>query len=113
MATILLAGIDVADVDLDDGHGDGGYGIVDGDAGVAVAPSIEDDAVGGETHLMEAVDEFALDVALVVANLHIGELLPKVVYHFFHGGMSIDGGLTFACEVQIGAVDNLYSFHWD
>ena len=113
MAAVLLAGIDVADVDLDDGRGDGGYGIVDGDTGVAVAPGVEDDAVGSEAHLMEAVDEFALDVALVVADFYVGELLPKAVYHLFHGGVSIDGGLTFAGEVQIGAVDNLYSFHLD
>ena len=75
MAAVLLTGIYIADVHLDDGSGDGGNSIVDGHAGVAVAASVEDNAVGGEANGMEAVDELALDVALIVAYLYIRELL--------------------------------------
>ena len=111
MAAVLLAGIDVADVDLDDGRGDGGNGIVDGHAGVAVAAGVEDDAVGGEAHLMEAVDEFPLDVALVVDDFYVKELLPKAVNHFLHGGMSIDGRLALARKVKVRSVDDFDMFH--
>ena len=75
MAEVFLAGKDIADVHLDDWRGDGGDGIVDGHAGVAVAARIKHYAVGGEANGMEAVDELALDVALIVAYLYIRELL--------------------------------------
>lgn len=113
MAAVLFTGKDIANMHLYHRGGNGSNSIVDGDAGVAVASCVEDDAVGGEAYFMEAINDFSLDVALVVADFYVREFLPKAVYHLFHGGMSIDGGLTFACEVQIGAVDNLYSFHLD
>ena len=56
MAAVFLAGVDVADMYLDHGRGDGSNGIVDGDAGVAVATGVEDDAVGGEAYRVEAID---------------------------------------------------------
>ncbi len=111
MSAVLFTGKDIANMHLNHGGGDGGDGIVDGDAGVAVAPSIEDDAVGSEAHLMEAVDEFPLDVALVVADFYVKELLPKAVNHFLHGGMSIDGRLALARKVKVRSVDDFDMFH--
>ena len=111
MAAVFLTGEDVADMHLDDGSGDGGDGIVDGHTSMAVATRIKHYAVGSEAHLMEAVDEFPLDVALVVADFYVKELLPKAVNHFLHGGMSIDGRLALARKVKVRSVDDFDMFH--
>ena len=111
MATILLSGIDIADVHLDDRSGNGSDGIVDGHTGVAIASSIEDDAVGGEAHLMQTVDDFAFDIALVLAYLGFGETAMQVSNHLLHGDMPVNIWLTPACEVQIGPVDDFYLLH--
>ena len=111
MAAVLLTGIDIADMHLDDGSGDGGDGIVDGHAGVAVAPGVEDDALGGEPHLVQAVDNLTLDVALVVAYLYIRKTPSECVHHLLHSGVSIDGRLALAGEVQIRSVDDFDMFH--
>ena len=111
VAAVFLAGVDVADMHFDDGRGDGGNGIVDGDAGVAVATGVEDYAVGGEAHGLETVDEFAFDVALVVAYRHIGELLFEFRHHLLHGGLAIDGRFAEAGEVKVWPVDYFYPLH--
>ena len=60
-----LARIDVADVDLDDGRGDGSNSIGDGDRGVGVAASVEHDTTVVKAHGLKAVDNLTLDVALI------------------------------------------------
>jgi len=112
MAAVLLTGIDIADMHLDDGSGDGGDSIVDSHAGVAVATGVEDDALGGKTHLVQAVDNLTLYVALEITYLYIRKTPSERVHHLLHSGVSIDGRLTLAGEVQIRSVYDFNMFHY-
>ena len=83
VAAVFLAGEDVADVHLDNRRGDGGNGIMQRHAGVAVAPGVEDYAIRRETHLVQPVDQLALHIALVVAYLSFRETGAKRCHHLF------------------------------
>ena len=111
MAAVLFTGKDIANMHLNHRGGNGSNSIVDSHTGMAVATRIKHYAVGSEAHLMEAVDKFPLDVALVVADFYVKELLPKAVNHFLHGGMSIDGRLALARKVKVRSVDDFDMFH--
>ena len=111
MVAVFLAGEDVAKVHFDGWRRHGGEGVVKGDAGVAVATGVDDDAIGAETDLVYAVDDFAFDVALVVAYLHFGEALSQLVEVLLHSDGAVDFGLAAAGKVQIGTVDDFDVFH--
>ena len=72
-----FAGVDVADVDLDDGSADGGNGVGDGHRRVGVAAGIEHDGAVVKAHLLQAVHDFALDVALEDVNRVLRKLLDE------------------------------------
>ena len=77
---VILAGEDVADVHLDGGGRDGGQGVVQRHACVAVAAGVDNDAVSLEAHLLYAVNQLALDVALEIAYLDVGEAVAQLFY---------------------------------
>ena len=85
---------------------------VDGDAGVGVAPGVEDDAVGRETHRLQPVDEFPLHITLVVADLDVGEEVAQLFHQGLHRGGAIDRRLANTRQVQIGPIDNFNTFHF-
>lgn len=107
LVTERLAGVDVADVDFDHGGGDGGDGIGDGDRRVGVAAGVEDDAAVVKAHGLQAVHDFALDVALIDVNRVLRELLDELLQILVEGAVAIDLGFTPSHEVQIGAVDDV------
>ena len=72
-----LTAVDIADVDLDHGGGDGGDGIGDGDRRVGVAAGIQEDAAVVKSHLLQAVHNLPLDVALIDVNLVLGVALNQ------------------------------------
>ena len=74
-----LTAVDIADVDLDHGGGDGGDGIGDGDRRVGVAAGVEHDAAVVKAHLLQPVDDFALDVALEDVDGVLRELLNQLL----------------------------------
>ena len=102
-----LAGVDVADVNLDDGSSDGGDGVSDGDRRVGVAAGIEDDGAVVKTHLLQTVHNLALDVGLIDVDVVLWELLDELMQVLVEGAVSIDLGLALAHEVQIRAVDDV------
>ena len=102
-----FAGIDVADVNLDDGGGDGSDGVGDGDRGVGVAAGIQHDGAVVKAHLLQAVNDFALDVALIDVDGVLRELLDEFLQVLVEGAVAIDLGLTPAHEVQVGTVDDV------
>jgi hypothetical protein len=55
----------IADMDLDDGGFDGGYGITDGDRCMRISSGIEYDTVIGEAHLLQFVYELTLYVSCI------------------------------------------------
>lgn len=99
--------IDVADVDLDHRGGDSSNSIGDGNRRVGVPPSVEDDAAVVKAHLLQAVHDFSLDIALEdiyrVLRKQLGQFLQVLVERT----VAIDLGLTFAHEVQVGAIDDV------
>ncbi len=102
-----LTGVDVADVNLYHGGGDGRYGIGDGDRRVGVAASVEDDAAVVKAHLLQAVYDFPLDIALEDIYRVLRELLGQFLKVLVERTVAIDLGLTFAHEVQVGAIDDV------
>ena len=97
----------VADVDLDHRGGDSSNSIGDGNRRVGVPPSVEDDAAVVKAHLLQAVHDFSLDIALEdiyrVLRKQLGQFLQVLVERT----VAIDIGLTFAHEVQVGAIDDV------
>lgn len=111
VVAIFLAGKDIGDVDLHHGCRDGKEGVAQGYGGVAVATEVDDEAVAGETCLLDAVDEFTLDIALIVADFHVGEQPTEAVDNFLQGGGTVDLGLATTGEVKVWTVDDFYMFH--
>ena len=63
-------------------------------------------------HLLHLVDELALDVALVITELHIGEQLPQLREVSLETARAIDAGLAHAQHVKIWSVYDLYLSHF-
>ena len=93
VVSVVFASEDIAQMDFYCGCRYGGYCVVECDTGVAVSASVDDDAVGWEADLVDAVDELAFDVALEVAYLYIWELLAEVGMHLPHCCAAVDVGL--------------------
>lgn len=72
-----LALIEVADVHLDHRCRNGTDAVVQGDARVAVTTSIEHHTIAVKAHRLQLVDELALDIALEIIYLHVGELCTQ------------------------------------
>ena len=103
-----LTAVDVADVNLDHGGGDGSDGIGDGDRRVGVATGIQDDAAVVKTHLLQAVHNLPLDVALIDVDRVLGVALNQLLQILVEGAVAIDLGFTLAHKVKVGTVDDVY-----
>ena len=99
--------VDVADVNLYHGGGDGSDGIGDGDRRVGVAAGIQDDAAVVKTHLLQAVHNLPLDVALIDVDRVLWIALNQFLQVLVEGAVAIDLGLTLAHKVQVGTVDDV------
>ena len=71
MVSELVTLMDVGDMNLYRGAFQGADAILKGYAGMGISPGVEYDTVEGESHLLQLVYKFALDIALVVFNLHV------------------------------------------
>ena len=63
--------IHIADMHLNDRTFQRADAILQGYAGVGIGTGIQHDAVVTESHLLHLVDQFTLDVALVIVKLHL------------------------------------------
>ena len=106
--TVFLAGEDVGDVDLDLWCRNGEESIAKGHGGVAVTTKVDDETIGSETHLMDAVDKLTFYITLVITNFHIREHLAETVNNLFHGGGAIDLGLATAGKVKVWTINDSY-----
>ena len=111
---VLLALMHIADMHLHDGAMERADAVEQGDARVGVGTGVEHDArtVGGEAHLLHLVDELALDVALVIAELHIGEEPLQLREVCLEAAVPVDAGLTHAQHIKIGTVYYLNLSHF-
>lgn len=111
VVTVILAGEDVAQVHLNLLCWYCQQGVAQGHASVAVAAQVDYQSVAGETGLLYAVDKFALDIALEMADFHLGEHCTKAFDTFIHCGGAVHFRLAATRKVQVGSVDNLDMFH--
>ena len=74
---------------------------------MGIAPGIQDDATVVKAHSLQAVHDFALDIALEYINRVLRMLLNQFLQVLVEGTVAIDLGFTFAHEVQVGAVDDV------
>ena len=75
MVTVVLAGENVGDMDFDFGGRDSEEGVTQGNRSVAVAAKVDNETISREARLLDMINKFPLNVALIVANFHVGELL--------------------------------------
>lgn len=109
--TIILASEDIGDVDLDLRRRDSEESIAKGHGGVAVTTKVDDETIGSETHLMDAIDKLTFYITLVITNFHIREHLAETVNNLFHGGGAINLGLATAGKVKVWTINDSYFFH--
>lgn len=102
-----LTRVDVADVNLDHRGRDGGHGIGNGDRRVGVTAGVKDDAAVVKAHLLQAVHDFALDVALIDVDRVLRVALNQLLQVLVEGAVAIHLGLTQAHKVQVRAVDDV------
>ena len=102
-----LARVDVADVNLDDGGGDGGNGIGDGHRRVGVAAGVEHDAAVVKAHLLQPVHDFALDVALEDVDGVLREKGYQFLKVLVERTVAVDLGFATAHEVQVRTIDDV------
>ena len=128
MVAELLARVYIGDVYLDGRNRDSFDGIVDGNGGVGVCSSVEDDAVAGRGARrvapvgrvrgkgkvgivtipceVNAVDDVAFVVGLEVVDLDIGISLTQCFEEVLESLCTVDAGFAMAQEVEVGAVDD-------
>ena len=82
--------------------------ILQGNAGMGVGTGVEHHAIVGEAHFLQLVDELALDVALVILNLHIRILSLQLRQVALEGVAAVNAWFADAQEVQIRTINNLY-----
>lgn len=104
-----LARGDVADVHLDDGQRERADAVGQGQARVGVGARVERDAlraVGARG--LQAVDQRAFRVALVVRQLHVRIACAERGEALLHVLRAVDRGFALAQQVQVGAVQDEY-----
>ncbi len=106
----LLSLMHIADVHFDDRRLYGLYAVRQCYAGVGVGSGVQHDAVGRESHFLHLVYQLALDVALVIVNLHIGKLRRQLWQKLLERAASVDVRLAFAEQIEVWAVNDSY-FH--
>src|SRR5258708_21647141 len=108
-----LARVDVGQVDLDDGFGEAARRVEQGDAGVGEGAAVEDAGVGAVALLLEDVDQGALVVVLLKADVD-GIARGSITEHLLDVGQrggSVDLGLTATQSAQVGAIEDQNSTH--
>lgn len=110
----VLAGIDVGDVDFDDGDdvSDGGDGIAECHGGVAEPAGIDDDAPGRQLvveRLVDIVDEGALVVGLEPLEVGVGHSGLHLSSDGIEAACAVYFGLSLSQQVEVGTVD--YEYH--
>ena len=106
--------MNVGDVDFHHGDGQRTDGVEQSHGRVGIGAGVEGHAgcpVGAGR--LQAVDEAALGVALIIVYLHVRIAAAQSGQAAVHGARSVDAGLTRAEQVQVRPVQyqNLLFFH--
>lgn len=90
----LLPSVNIGDVNLYDGALQTTYAVLQGNTGVSVGTGIEHDAVTDEAYFLHFVNQFSLDVALVVTDFHFRITCLQLRQVLVERGSTINAGLT-------------------
>ncbi len=82
--------------------------ILQGDGCMCVSTRIQNDAIHIKTHLLNLIYQLSLNVGLEIVNLYIRIFLTEFSQIVFKSYATVNGRFTFAQEIYIGAVNNLY-----
>ena len=77
---------------------------------MGVCSSIEHDTIVAEAHLLHLVDEFTLDVALVILDINIEVLLLQLWQVLLERGGTVDAWFADTQQVEVWTIDN-ENFH--
>ena len=113
MMTELLTLVYIRDVNLYARTLQAADAILQGDAGMGISTGVEHHAIVGEAHFLQLVDEFTLDVALVILNLHIRILSLQLRQVALERVAAVNAWFANAQEVQIRTINNLYLHNHD
>ncbi len=97
----------VRDVHLDRRSRNRAQSIAQGHRSMRIAPGIDQYAIGRKTHLMDAVDQQTLDIALKILELHFGKPLFQSDEIIVKAHTSVELGLSPAQQIEIGTVNYL------
>src|SRR5690606_38222835 len=109
MAAKRLPGVDVRQVDLDEGNPDRGEGVAHGDAGMAVGRRVDDHvAHPGRGCTLDQVDQFALVVGLprIYGDAGLACRRGQRPVDVAQGVAAVVARLATAEKVEVGAVEN-------
>lgn len=101
-----LSGVDIGNVYFYHGSWDSCNGIGDGNGGVRIGPSVDDNTVNGEAYFVELINEGSFAVALEIAEVELGELLLQLGKETFEVLMAVDTGFSLAQQVEVGAIND-------
>lgn len=106
----LLSRVNVTNMYLHDWCRQRADAVEQGDTRVSICPCIEDNTVVGEPYFLHLVDQFPLDVALVVFDMVFLIAVSEYLEVALHRRGAVD--TRFACpkQIQVRSVDNQY-FH--
>ena len=107
LVTERLTRVDVADMNLDHGSGDGSDSVGDGNRSVGVAAGVEHDTTIVKANGLQTVDNLPLDVALIYVDIVLRELVSQYLQILVERAIAINLGFTLAHEVQVGPVDDV------
>ena len=107
-----FARADIADVHFYDRSFQASDTVLQGHAGMRVGSRIEDYAVETESHFLHFVDELALYIALIVAELDVRIPDNEPCEIGFKRLLTVDLRFTHSQEVQIWPIYNLYSHNF-
>ena len=97
---------------LHNGCDDGRDGVAQRDRGVGVSARIQDDAVITAYTVVDGIDEFALDVRLVVVELDAAFVTVSQLRHVVvEGGGAVGAYVARTLKVEVRAVEYEYLFH--
>ncbi len=106
--TERLALVHVADMHLDGRRRHGTKGILKRNGRVGVGAGVEYNAVEVEAYLMDFVDELPLYVALVIFQLHIGEVATQIRQESLKRNSAVYARFAAPQQINIGTVYDLY-----
>lgn len=103
----FFAGIDVGEVDFDDGEANGGHGIAQGDGGVRISARVEEDAGGPSPRVVQGVDQGAFAIGLVGADFdaEFAARFDEAGVDVREGEAPVDFRFAGAEDVEVGAVE--------